>query len=93
MAGRLAAPTLAAFADVSCKLSPWNSGQRSAVATDLEIWTFPAKAVEAVMRIMYFEGVLVEEEEGSGLEGRRCSIAWGVCGRAGYSAILRGVEL
>jgi hypothetical protein len=52
------------------------------VATDLEIWTLPAVAVEAVMRIIYFEG-MGAEEEGSGLEGRRWSIACGVWGRGG----------
>jgi hypothetical protein len=80
--GRLEAPTLAAFAAVSWRLSPWKRGQERAVATDLEIWTLPAVAVEAVMRIIYFEG-MGAEEEGSGLEGRRWSIACGVWGRGG----------
>jgi hypothetical protein len=39
-----------------------------------------------MMRIMNFEAVLVVVE-GSGLSGRRWSIAWGVWGRGGRSAI------
>jgi hypothetical protein len=47
----------------------------------------PATAVEAVVRIIYFEG-MGAEEEGSGLEGRRWSIACSVWGRGGWSAIV-----
>jgi hypothetical protein len=81
--GCLTAPTLAALADVSWRLSPWKRGQERELATDLAIWTLPAMAVEATMRTMYFEGLLDDSDEGSGLSGRRWSIAWGVWGRIG----------
>ena len=69
--GRLCAPTLAALAEVSCRLSPWKSGQERALETDLAICTLPATVVEAMMRIMYFDGFVLPSDERSGLSGRR----------------------
>lgn len=67
---RLDPPTLAALAAVSCRLSPWKSGQDKAFETDLAICTLPATAVEAEMRIIYLVGFVLSDE-GSGLSGRR----------------------
>jgi hypothetical protein len=68
---RFGAPTLAALAEVSCRLSPWKSEQDRALETDLAICTLPATAVEARMRIMYFDGFVLPWDERSGLSGRR----------------------
>jgi hypothetical protein len=70
-AERLGAPTLAALAEVSCRLSPWKSGQDRALETDLAICILPATAVEAMMRIMYFDGFVFPLDARSGLSGRR----------------------
>jgi hypothetical protein len=70
-AGRLDAPKLAALAEVSCRLSPWKSGQDRALETDLAICTLPATVVEAMMRIMYFDSFVLSSDEGPGLSGRR----------------------
>ena len=68
---RVGAPTVAALADVSCMLSPWKSGQDKAAETDLAICTLPATAVEAMMRILYFDGFVLPWDERAGMSGRR----------------------
>jgi hypothetical protein len=52
-------------------LSPWKSGQDKALETDLAIHTLPATVVEAMMRIMYFNGFVISSDESSGLSGSR----------------------
>lgn len=74
-------PTLAALAAVSCRLSPWKSGQHKASDTDLAICTLPATAVEATSRIMNFDGFVLPTDETSDMSGRRWTMACGVDGR------------
>ena len=75
------APTAAALALLSCKLSPWNKGQKKDFETEVAIWTFPATEVGARRRIMYLLGLVRGVSAAFGLSGARWSSACGVGGR------------
>lgn len=65
-------------------LSPWYKGQDSPLATDRAIWSFPATAVDPMMRMMYLDGLrVVSDASSGGLSGRRCNRTCGVGGRSG----------
>ena len=60
-------PTLAAFAAVSWKLSPWKRWHDKALETDLATSTLPATEIGAMRRITNFDGLILSSDEGSGL--------------------------
>jgi hypothetical protein len=65
------APTVAALALLSWRLSPWDKGQEREAATEVAIWTLPATEVGARRRMMYLLGLVKGLSVVSGLSGAR----------------------